>query len=497
MLNELDLSRKIEKNNYKIIMNDLEKKLEFLVRKVKDLGIPVILVFEGWGASGKGTLINKVILPLDPRLFKVYTINNFNEEEKLRPFLWTFWTKTPQDGMISIFDKSWYRKALVERMDNRIEGEELNSVFNDIRSFEKQLADDGNIILKFYLHISKKEQKKRFKDLEKNDSTKWRVTEADWKHNKEYEKYIPIIEEMIEETSFEYAPWTAVEATDSNFATVKVFSKIIEVLEEKINFKESKNKKDIEFNAQETNKDKVKTSLLSNIDLTKSLSREEYKERLKICQKKIRELEYEIYMKRIPVIIAYEGWDAAGKGGNIKRLTERMDPRGYEVVPIAAPSKEELAHHYLWRFWKEVPKGGHITIFDRTWYGRVLVERIEALCSQEEWKRAYKEINEMEKQFSNFGAVVVKFWLQIDKDVQLERFRERENNPEKRWKITDEDWRNREKYDLYEEAISEMLVKTNTKYAPWTIIESNDKYYARIKALKTVIKALEDKLNEK
>jgi polyphosphate:AMP phosphotransferase len=459
--------------------------------------VPVIIVFEGWGAAGKGTIINKVILPIDPRLFKVYTTNRLNEEEKLRPFLWTFWTKTPQNGMLSIFDKSWYRKVLVERVDNKIEGQQLIGVFKDIRSFEKQLADNGNVIIKFYLHISKKEQKKRFKELENNSSTNWRVTEDDWKHNKEYEKYVPVVEEMIEQTDFEYAPWTIVEATDSNFATVKVFSKIVNVLEEKINLIVDKENITNDYVNEKSKFDEMKSRILPSLDLTKSLSKEEYKDSLKSYQKKIRELEYEMYMKRIPVIIAYEGWDAAGKGGNIKRLTERMDPRGYEVIPIAAPSKEELAHHYLWRFWKEVPKAGHITIFDRTWYGRVLVERVEELCKPEEWKRAYKEINEMEKQFSNFGAVIVKFWLQIDKDVQLERFRERENNPEKRWKITEEDWRNRDKYDSYENAIEEMLVKTNTKYAPWTVIESNDKYYARIKALKTVIKAMESKLKVK
>ena len=228
--------------------------------------------------------------------------------------------------------------------------------------------------------------------------------------------------------------------------------------------------------------------------MDKTLTEEEYDTLLNQYQKRLRELHNELYRKKIPVIIAYEGWDAAGKGGNIKRITEALDPRGYEVHPIASPEPHEKARHYLWRFWNRLPKTGHVAIFDRTWYGRVMVERLEGFCSENDWQRAYVEINEFEKELADWNAVIVKFWVQIDKDTQLARFKERENTPEKRWKITDEDWRNREKWDLYEEAVNEMLQKTNTAYAPWHILESNDKKYARIKALKTVIEAIEKKM---
>ena len=224
------------------------------------------------------------------------------------------------------------------------------------------------------------------------------------------------------------------------------------------------------------------------------MTEEEYDTLLNQYQKRLRELHNELYRKKIPVIIAYEGWDAAGKGGNIKRITEALDPRGYEVHPIASPEPHEKARHYLWRFWNRLPKTGHVAIFDRAWYGRVMVERLEGFCSENDWQRAYVEINEFEKELADWNAVIVKFWVQIDKDTQLARFKERENTPEKRWKITDEDWRNREKWDLYEEAVNEMLQKTNTAYAPWHILESNDKKYARIKALKTVIEAIEKKM---
>ena len=239
----------------------------------------------------------------------------------------------------------------------------------------------------------------------------------------------------------------------------------------------------------------VKTKKLSSISLDdKTLTDEEYDDKLEKLQSRLKELHYELYRKKIPVIIAYEGWDAAGKGGNIKRITAALDPRGYEVHPIASPEPHEKARHFLWRFWTRLPKDGHIAIFDRTWYGRVMVERLEGFCSENDWKRAYNEINEFEKELVDWGAVVIKFWVQIDKDTQLARFTERQNTPEKQWKITDEDWRNREKWDLYESAIDEMIKKTSTTFAPWYVLESNDKKYARIKALETVIECIERKL---
>ena len=234
--------------------------------------------------------------------------------------------------------------------------------------------------------------------------------------------------------------------------------------------------------------------MLAKLDLTKELSKEAFKKQLAGYEVRIGELQRQARELGIPVVIVFEGWDAAGKGGNIKRLTESMDPRGYEVIPIAAPNDVEKAHHYLWRFWMEFPKAGHLTIFDRTWYGRVLVERIEGFCREHEWKRAYREINEMEAHITNFGAVLVKFWLHIDQDEQLRRFQERQQIPDKQWKITDEDWRNREKWGAYEQAVDEMLYRTSTAYAPWTIVEANSKLYARMKTLKTVISAIEAKL---
>ena len=234
--------------------------------------------------------------------------------------------------------------------------------------------------------------------------------------------------------------------------------------------------------------------MLDAVDLSKSLTKSVYKKELADLQKRMALLHSELYRRRIPVVIGFEGWDAGGKGGAIHRLTQTMDPRGYEVIPTSAPNDIEKAHHYLWRFWNHMPKAGHVAIFDRTWYGRVMVERIEGFCTENEWRRAYSEINRMEAQLADAGAIVLKFWLHIDKDEQKKRFEERMEDPNKQWKITDEDWRNREKWDDYVKAVDEMILRTSTTYAPWIVVEGNDKLYARIKVLRTVVEAIEKRV---
>ena len=494
MLEQIDLSKKIQKAEYKTIMADLELKLGALQREAKDLGIPVIIVFEGWDAAGKGTLINRLLMSLDSRGFSVYPTNPPNEEERMRPFLWRFWTKTPERGRIAIFDRSWYRRVLGERVDRVVKRKVWLQAYEEIKSFERQLADDGNVIIKFFLHITQREQKRRFKKLQRNSATEWRVTEDDWRHHKQYDTYLEAVEDMLARTDTDYAPWTIVEAHDRRFTAVKAFSTVIEAVERKIHEVKHTAPRIESTAASGPPLDHLSSSILDKVDLSHSLTREEYDASLKEYQQRLREIEHEVYLKRLPVILVYEGWDAAGKGGNIRRLVRGMDPRGYEVIPVAAPNDIEKAHHYLWRFWMKIPKAGHIAIFDRSWYGRVMVERIEGFCTGEEWKRAYREINEMEQDLVNFGTVLIKFWIQIDNEEQLQRFEARQNTPHKAWKITDEDWRNREKWDQYKTAVDEMLYRTSTSYAPWTIVESNSKWYARTKALRTVIDEVEKHL---
>ena len=495
MLEKIDLSKKVDKKTYRRVMDEAEEKLGLLQRECKDAGIPVILVFEGMGAAGKGVQINRLIQALDPRGFDVYACDRPTEDEQMRPFLWRYWTKTPAKGRIAVFDRSWYRSVQVDRFDGLTREDKLGDAYQDILSFEKQLCDDGTVIMKFFLYIDKDEQKKRFKKLEGSKETSWRVTEEDWNRNKDFDRYLKMNEEMLEKTDTDYAPWVIIEAVDKDYAALKIVSTVMDRLEYQLEHRRPEDEKTAQRQESKT-RERFKNGVLSGIDLSKSLTEEEYKTRLKKLQKRLAELHSELYRLRIPVVIGFEGWDAGGKGGAIKRLTSNLDPRGYRVNPTAAPNDIEKVHHYLWRFWNSVPKAGHIAIFDRTWYGRVMVERIEGFCSEAEWRRAYQEINEMESHMANAGAVVLKFWLHIDKDEQERRFRERQANPAKQWKITDEDWRNREKWDQYEEAVNEMLIRTSTTYAPWIVVEGNDKRYARVKVLQTVVDALEKKVKE-
>lgn len=504
MLEKIDLSRKAEKEVYRQAKETYGPRLGLAQRRLKEAGIPVLILFDGMDAAGKGTQINRLIQFLDPRGFNVYASSRVTEDEAMRPFLWRFWTLTPENGRIAVFDRSWYRKVREDRFEGRTAKKELAEAFRDICSFEKQLTDSKAVIIKLFLYISREEQKKRFKKLEESGETAWRVTKEDWKRNEDYDRYLKINEEMLEWTDTEYAPWTIIEATDKSYGAMKILKTVTETLEDALaKTAEEERLKEEKKKAAETllkagenpaENSRYQNGVLSGIDLSKTMPRETYKKEIDRLQKKLELLHSELYRLRIPVVLGFEGWDAGGKGGAIRRLTSHLDPRGYQVCPTAAPNDIEKKHHYLWRFWNHMPKAGHIAIFDRTWYGRVMVERIEGFCREEEWRRAYQEINEMESHLVNAGAVVLKFWLQIDKDEQKRRFEERMRIPEKQWKITDEDWRNREKWDQYELAVNEMLVRTSTTYAPWIVVEGNCKYYARVKVLRTVVEALEKKI---
>lgn len=504
MLEKIDLSRKAEKEVYRQAKETYGPRLGLAQRRLKEAGIPVLILFDGMDAAGKGTQINRLIQFLDPRGFDVYASSRVTEDEAMRPFLWRFWTLTPENGRIAVFDRSWYRKVREDRFEGRTAKKELAEAFRDICSFEKQLTDSKAVIIKLFLYISREEQKKRFKKLEESGETAWRVTKEDWKRNEDYDRYLKINEEMLERTDTEYAPWTIIEATDKSYGAMKILKTVTETLEDALAKRaEEERLKEEKRKAAETllkagenpaENSRYQNGVLSGIDLSKTMTREAYKKEIDRLQKKLELLHSELYRLRIPVVLGFEGWDAGGKGGAIRRLTSHLDPRGYQVCPTAAPNDIEKKHHYLWRFWNRMPKAGHIAIFDRTWYGRVMVERIEGFCREEEWRRAYQEINEMESHLVNAGAVVLKFWLQIDKDEQKRRFEERMRIPEKQWKITDEDWRNREKWDQYELAVNEMLVRTSTTYAPWIVVEGNCKYYARVKVLRTVVEALEKKI---
>lgn len=496
MLEQIDISLKLAKTDYKAQMDRLEIRLGELHRQLHQLGIPAILVFEGWDAAGRGTLINELILRLDPRGFKVFANNTCHADSQSHPFLWQYWNTTPAAGKIMIYDRSWYERVMVDRIDGLLSEDKVSLTYEEILSFERQLTDAGCIMIKFFLHISKKEQKKRLEELEKDPSTRWRVGDVEWRRHRKYEQYFEVIEQALVKTDCDSSPWVPVAAMDRRFAAVKICETVADTFEKQIAAATERRRQGVvgnQLRKEETTGD-LSISILDKASQSRDWNPDRYDKEMTYWGRKLHDLHYETYRKKIPVLILFEGWDAAGKGGAIKRLVQNFDPRGYEVIPVSAPNDVERTHHYLWRFWQAVPAAGRISVFDRTWYGRVLVERVEGFAQETEWRRAYREINEFEEQIVNYGAVIVKFWLHIDKEEQLRRFQDRQNTPEKRWKITEEDWRNREKWEAYKAAIDEMLFRTSGRKAPWTVVAANSKEYARWMVLKTVAEAMEKSL---
>ncbi|MDR0992713.1 MAG: polyphosphate:AMP phosphotransferase [Ruminococcus sp.] len=470
--------------DFKDMTKQLEQNFSLLQHELKDKHLPVIIVLEGWGASGKGAVAADMIRLLDPRFFTVVSTLPATDTERRYPLMKRFWARIPMQGKITVFDRSWYQELAIAKLEEDISDAEYKRRLTAVNTFERQLTDDGYLIIKFFLHITKGEQKRRFLKLREDDSTKWRVTDRDRRRNKNYADYYKEFDHMLEKTHTANAPWKIIETSDRKFTRFQVFNILVSQISSALATEKP------EITPPLTPEDLPGFSL-ADIDLKgKTLTRAKYEDKLKSLQKDLAKLHSKIYYEKIPVIIAFEGWDAAGKGGAIKRLSSSLDPRGYEAIPIAAPEPREFLRHYMWRFWNAIPKTGHITIFDRSWYGRVMVEPIEGITPPERAAQAYNEIREFEKELADSGAVVLKFWLQIDKDEQLKRFEDRQNTPGKEWKITDEDWRNREKWDEYEKAVEQMIRLTSSDYAPWTVVEANDKLYARIKVLKTVADAM-------
>ncbi len=489
MLEKLDMTAKLSKGKYSKTMNTLGEKLGEMQRKARDAKRPIIIVFEGWRGARRGTVINKMMQQMDARGFKVHSVIKISDEERKMPFFTYFWQNLPAKGNIAVYHRSWY--YLKNESDIHFMAEKdkwLETSFEHINNFEKELTDDNYILIKFFLHVSEKCQQENLAQNYRTLGKAWREISPAFDESSNYKMFLDRYEKMLEATDTVNAPWHLIAADDLYNAQVEVFSSIVDVIDKALQEKPL---------AEVPVRSVTAYDVLSRVDLTKSISKADYKEKLIKYQERLRLLQIEMFQAGYTTIIGFEGWDAGGKGGAIRRLTAALDPLGFAVNPVASPNVVEREFHYLWRFWINLPKPGTIAIFDRTWYGRVMVERLEGFATAAEWQRAYDEIKDMEAQWSESGISIAKFWLHIDKDEQYKRFKERENNPVKSWKITDEDWRNREKWDAYEGAVNEMLVRTDTSYAPWIVVEANNKYYARLKVLKTVINMFEKKLDKK
>ena len=490
MFESAELGHKIDKTTYKNEVPKLREdllhaQLEMLERK----DFQFFIIISGVDGAGKGETIRKLNEWMDPRQIETNAMTEPSDEEGERPFMWRYWRVFPPKGKIGVFVHSWYSEPIIQRVNDKITNSELDQRMDRIVNFERMLCAEGVVFQKFWLHLSREGQEKRFKTLEKSPKTSWMVTDTDWKHLKMYDNFMSVNERVIRQTSTANSPWMIIEGADANYRELTVGKAILEAMRQRLDMKKAPASQ-IAVTATPPKVDNL--SIIQSLDLSLKLEKKKYRSELSKHQGTLALLTRKKKFRDVSVVLVFEGNDAAGKGGSIRRVTGALDPRIYRVVPIAAPTQEEKEQPYLWRFWRHLPRRGRIVIFDRSWYGRVLVERIEGFASKPDWLRAYEEINDFEEQLIRNRTLIAKFWLTISPEEQLARFKAREETGYKRYKITDEDWRNREKFDEYSQAVCDMVDRTSTAIAPWTIVEANDKNYARVKVIKTVCDLLKD-----
>ena len=507
MFEAAELGRKVSSADYKSRIPALREELLGVQTGLRDARkSSVIILFGGVDGAGKSESVNILNEWMDPRWLLTRAYGQPSDEERERPEYWRFWRDLPPKGRIGFFLSAWYSRPLVDRVHRRLSRAEFGARLDEIVDFERGLTDDGALILKFWMHLDKQSQKARLKKLQKDALTRWRVTREQWDNWKLYGRFIDAAEEMITRTSLANAPWTIVEGADAHYRILTVATSVRDAIHKRLgegsnnsiaappSTTKAKGGKAPAFTKRRRSSIVSQPTILSKLDMSQRVDQAHYRTKLEQLQGQLNTLHRKAQRRGVSTILVFEGWDAAGKGGAIRRLTAAIDARACQVIPIAAPTEEERAQHYLWRFWRHLARRGRVTIFDRSWYGRVLVERVEGFASQEEWTRAYAEINQFETQLVAHGVVLVKCWIHITKGEQLKRFRAREHAVYKRWKLTEEDWRNRKQWDAYEQAVNDMVERTSTRQAPWTLVEANDKYFARLKVLATVCDRLESQL---
>jgi polyphosphate:AMP phosphotransferase len=493
MFESAELGHAIDAERYDRELPRLRRELlEAQLEMVESRRFAVIIIIAGMDGAGKGDTVNVLNEWMDPRHIQTHAPSEPTETDLARPPMWRYWRALPPRGKVGIFFDAIHSEAIHDRVYNRIGNSELDQALERGKRFEKMLVDEGALVLKFWLHLSKKCQKKRFDKLEKDPATSWRVNKDDWRNHKHYSRFRQVAERALRHTSSAEAPWTIIEGYDARYRELTLGEALLRALRQRLVIDGTPPQPAVTVPPVVPRIDGL--NVLRALDLSLDLKKKEYEEQLAYWQGKLNKLSRKKGFGEISVVAVFEGNDAAGKGGSIRRVTRALDARRYQVVPIAAPTDEEADHPYLWRFWRHLPERGKFVIFDRSWYGRVLVERVEGFCAEADWMRAYGEINDFEEQLIRNRTLVVKFWLSIDPDEQLRRFKEREEIPFKNFKITEDDWRNREKWPLYEEAVCDMVERTGTQIAPWTLVEANSKRYARVKILKTLVKRIEQAL---
>ena len=508
-----ELGRKVDKQEYR--QRELILRMELLDAQQelrKTARFPVILVFAGVDGAGKAQTVNLLNAWMDPRWLETRAYGEPSDEERERPEYWRYWRDLPAKGRIGMFLRSWYSCPILDKVYSKINLAEFDECLDRIIAFEKTLADNGAVIHKFWMHLSRQEQKRRLKSLEKDPLTRWQVRETSWEHWRLYDQFLEAAERTIMRTNTGQAPFTIVEGGDPYYRGLTVGEIVRDAIRKRLDQAKQEDQLKAGLHVDDGYGEKINLTaaaartgpspagmkhskplptVLSALDMSRTLSKAEYELKFKQYQGELNQLQRKAMERDISTLVVFEGPDAAGKGGAIRRITAALDASNYAVIPFATPTDEERSHHYLWRFWRHLSRAGRFTIYDRSWYGRVLVERVEGYAREAEWRRAYAEINDFEAQLSEHGVVLLKYWLHITKDEQYVRFKDREQTPHKSWKLTEEDWRNREHWEDYELAVHDMVQYTSTRIAPWILVEGNNKSYARIKVLKTLCRQLE------
>lgn len=488
MFETAELGQKIDKQTYNDLAPVVRAALLEAQRKLADANFSVVIIIDGFEGAGKSDTVNLLLEWLDSRGVRTHALEKPTDEERDRPQQYRFWRRLPPVGNAAIFFGAWEKTLINERAFGRKSEAEFDQAIDSMIQLEEMLAQENVLVVKFWLHLSKRAQRKKLKKQEADPLTAWRIGKNEWKLHRKYDSVRAAAEHYVQRTNHASSQWHLIDSENTRYRNLTVAQKLLDALQTRLHqarHEPSPAPPQPRFIAPPA------VSVLTQLDLSKRLDDKQYEEELADLQSRMGRQGRRLFEERRSMVIAFEGPDAAGKGGAIRRITQAMDARDYQVISIAAPTDEERAHPYLWRFWRHLPRLGKSTIYDRSWYGRVLVERIEGLCTDTEWQRAYTEINAFEEQLSDFGMLVHKFWLQVSPEEQLERFHERQETPYKQYKITQDDWRNRQRWDSYQAAAVEMLEKTATQEAPWTLIEANDKKFARLKVLRTIVKRLE------
>ena len=493
MFEAIELGQQLSKAEFKAQEKGFRAELLLLQQQLREAGIGTLIIISGTDGAGKGEVVDQLNKWFDSRGLETHAFWDETDEELARPKEWRYWKRLPARGDMAIMFGGWYWDALNQPQGGEIDEAELEREARAINELEEMLRQDGMLIIKLWLHLSYPLFKKRM--AHRRELAKYvQITQVEGSLKQYYQRFIFAAERMIRHTDTMNCPWQLIEADDPYFRDISV----VDALKQRINSATLAHRS---ADRRAQSHDPVVTpehakTILDSVDLDQSLDKKAYREALEHYQQRLHQLSWQAYSAKRSMVCVFEGWDAGGKGGAIRRLTTAMDARLYRVISVAAPTDEELAHHYLWRFWRHIPRAGYMTLYDRSWYGRVLVERVEGFAKPYEWQRAYKEINEFEEQLVESGTILLKFWLHISQEEQLARFKEREVTAHKQHKITDEDWRNREKWQEYSQAINDMVVRTSTGLAPWHLIPANDKLFARVEVLKRVCTALEEALSK-